>query len=425
MSAQGIAEASDYLARWLCPAAAPPDILRVRSGATRQLDSTLMPNSKAEPWRYTSLRTLLASDLAAVPKTPIFATDASDPTRCLWEICDGFCQRSPASKNYPPGVEVGGLSLLSKDPAALDNLLAARSTGYPFDMLNLAALTDALVISVDENTDCTVPLHILYSSSMANVAQHSFIVLHLKQGATCTLIEEDSDRLRGYLNARLLIRQDANSVLRHQWLQYKTAGWQTCNLDVRLAEGAQYELVQASLGSELRRNDLTLTLAGMGAQAVLKGACFSTGKQQLDNHLTLIHAEPGGQSNVSFRSLAAGASKGIFNGRILIEQGADKTVANLYSRNILLSDTAEIDTKPELEIYASGVQCAHGATVGYLDQDAIFYLGSRGIREHQAKRLLATGFAAEIMAAVQSEQARALWLRHVSEGMQLSDTGNG
>lgn len=425
MSARSITGASDYLARWLCPAAASSDVLRVRSVATRQLDSALMPNRRAEAWRYTSLRTLLAADLAAVPQAPVFATGAPDPTSCSWDICDGFCNHSLVNKNYPPGIEVGGLDLLSKDPTELDHLLATRSTGWPFDVLNLAALTDALVISVDEDTDCTTPLHIRYASSMANVAQHALVVLHLKQGATCTLIEEDSDRLRGYLNVRLLIRQDANSVLRHQRLQYKDAGWQTCNLDVRLSSGAQYELVQASLGSELRRNDLTVTLAGMGAQAVLQGACFSTGKQQLDNHLTLIHAEPGGQSNVSFRSLAAGASKGIFNGRILIEQGADKTVANLQSRNILLSDTAEIDTKPELEIYASDVQCAHGATVGYLDQDAIFYLGSRGIHEHQAKRLLAMGFAAEVMDAVWSEQARALWLRHVSEGMELSDAGNG
>lgn len=413
-----ITEAAGYLKRWASPSPASPVALDLRAAAREKLpDLTAVPNRKTEAWRYVNLLSLLNAELTAVQQSPVFARDVggrkaggrkAGSGTALWEVQDGFC--GYLGGDLPAGVRVAGLEMLADENAEFELLLSAQGSGYPFDALNLVAISDALIIDVLPGVCLTEPLHIRYASSGNGQAQHALVILRLGEGAHCTLIEEDTEHLRGYLNARLLVQQAAGASLHHQRLQCQTHGWQIRALDVRLAADARYELVQASLGSQLKRNDLTIRLSGQGAQADLKGAYLSTAKQQLDNHLTIEHAKPGGQSNTLFRGLAGGHGRAVFNGRILIEPNAGQTVADLQNRNLLLSEGAEINTKPELEIYASDVRCAHGATVGQLDPEAIFYCMSRGISCALARRLLAFAFVNEIMEAVKGEASRALWL---------------
>lgn len=400
---------ADYLARFAAPLTNLSPTAGLRTRALQQLmQCTSLPTMKDEAWRYVSLRSLLNANLSLPPPLKTATTSEAG-----WEIHDGHY--TLINDERPDNITVGDSSALDDD--TLSMLLTGQGSGYPFDTLNLAAINDALVISVAPQTQCQSPVRIRYAFSTSRLVQHSLVVLYLGEGAECTLIEDDLKADGGYLNNRMLIVQKPDSTLQHLRLQCCNLGWQLNNLTVQLAANASYELVQASLGSELRRNDVLVTLQGHNAKAQLKGVYCSTQKQQIDNHFTITHAEPGGESDTQFHGLAAGHSKAIFNGRILIEQGAGQTIANLQNRNLLLSSAAEINTKPELEIYADEVQCAHGATVGRLDSAAIFYFLSRGISLAYAKKLLILGFVNKLLLPLQSDLVWPIWLERLEEGI--------
>ena len=400
---------ADYLARFATPQTSLSITAGLRERAEQQLTQCAsLPTLKDEAWRYVSLRSLLNANLSVPqPDSPTTTADTG------WEIHDG--RYILIDDKLPHNIAVGDLSVLDGD--TLSTLLTGRGSGYPFDTLNLAAINDALVISIAPKTHCTSPVRIRYAFSTTGLAQHSLVVLHLGEGAECTLIEDDLKADAGYLNNRMLIVQNPGSTLHHQRLQCCNLGWQLSSLTVQLAPNASYELVQASLGSELRRNDVLVNLQGDNAKAHLKGVYCSAQKQQIDNHLTITHAEPGGESDTQFYGLATGHSKATFNGRILIERDAGQTIANLQNRNLLLSPAAEINTKPELEIYADDVQCAHGATIGQLDTAALFYFLSRGISLADAKKLLILGFVNELLQPLQSDLAWLPWLERFEEGV--------
>lgn len=408
MSSKPVPTVGDYLAH-LASTPVTPDIQLLRDAAVRVMPvATPMPNNKSECWRYTSLRSLLGADLHA----PSQATDAPEASannegdsHCI-EMRDGFW-RYP--RTLPEGVHLAGMAALAGDKAAFQSMLDAQGSGHPFSTLNLASLNDVLVVSIDAGVHCNLPLLLRYASSATDLAQHALVVMRLGRGASCKLVEEDALDAGGYLNSRLWIQQDEDSSLQHKRVQCRNrAGWQMNILDVNLLAKAQYELVQASLGSELRRNDITVVLRGRGSRADLHGLYFSSERQQVDNHLHINHAEPGGQSDVCFHGLATDRAKAVFDGRIVIEQNADQTQAALQNRNLLLSNTAEINTKPALEIYASDVQCSHGATVGQLDEQALFYLLSRGIPLQQAELLLIQGFVSDILSRLSANDQK-LW----------------
>lgn len=403
MSEKSAASLGDYLTD-LVSASTKPDIKLLRQAATQKLAAdSPMPTRKSEHWRYTSLRSLLAADLRAPEPKDSTPPTSHETGGVALEVRDGFWRYSP---DLPAGVRTA--APLTDDQAMLQSLLDTQGSSYPFNTLNLAGLTDVLVLSIDASRQ--VPLSLRYTASSPDLAQHTLLVIRLGPGASCRLIEKDE--AAGYLNSRLWVQQSEESVLCHQRVQcHNPSGWQMSILDVHLATGARYELVQASLGSELRRNDITVTLHGRGASADLQGLYSSTGKQQVDNHCSVIHAEAGGQSDVCFHGLAFDKGRATFDGRIVIEKHADQTAAALQNRNLLLSDNAEINAKPTLEIYASDVKCSHGVTVGQLDERALFYLCSRGIALLAAEFLLTQGFAANILNKLHTEADRRLWLQ--------------
>jgi Fe-S cluster assembly protein SufD len=155
--------------------------------------------------------------------------------------------------------------------------------------------------------------------------------------------------------------------------------------------------MQIDIGAQLARNELHLTLAGSGAHAECKGLLIADASRHIDSRITVEHAAPHTTSRERFRAILAGKARGVFNGRILVQAEAQKTAAELTNRNLLLSPGAEMDTKPELEIYADDVKCAHGSTTGQLDETALFYLVSRGIEVREARNLLIRAFAAELL----------------------------
>jgi Fe-S cluster assembly protein SufD len=176
---------------------------------------------------------------------------------------------------------------------------------------------------------------------------------------------------------------------------------------IELSQDATLSATSLDFGGQLVRQDLSVTLSGPGATAAIHGAFLVSGRQHVDNHTTVDHRAPDTSSREIFHGLATGHGRGIFNGRIVVQPGAVRTVSALNSRNLLLTNTAEIDTKPELEIYTDDVRCSHGATTGQLDANALFYLRSRGLSPDDARQALITAFLHATLALVVPEDLAA------------------
>jgi Fe-S cluster assembly protein SufD len=175
---------------------------------------------------------------------------------------------------------------------------------------------------------------------------------------------------------------------------------------IRLAEHSRYDAQSVSLGGALARTDISVVLDGENAVASLDGLYLTDGSQQADTHLTVRHAVANCESHQIYKGILGGSSRAVFNGRIMVDQDAQKTDANQANRNLLLSDGAVVNSNPQLEIFADDVRCTHGSTIGRLDEDAIFYLRARGIGADEARRLLVEAFAGEILDRIPIEELR-------------------
>jgi Fe-S cluster assembly protein SufD len=203
------------------------------------------------------------------------------------------------------------------------------------------------------------------------------------------------------------IRGGENAILTHYRLQQESQeAFHIATVQAHLRRSSNFSSHSIALGGALVRNDVTAALAGEGSECTLNGLYMVTGHQQVDNHTRIDHEKPHCRSRELYKGILDGKSKGIFNGKIFVHKAAQKTDAKQTNKNLLLSEDAVINTKPQLEIYADDVKCTHGSTIGQLDQDAMFYLRSRGIGLQAARRLLTYAFASEIITQIKIEPVR-------------------
>jgi Fe-S cluster assembly protein SufD len=234
------------------------------------------------------------------------------------------------------------------------------------------------------------------------------LLLSLGRGSSATVVEHYLSTGPSFTNAITEIHCAPGARLEYCKLQqeHESAFHLACQ-HVRLDENSWFHGVHLDLGAQLSRNDLQVELRGKGAETSLHGLFMAQGNGHIDNHTVVDHAAPHCSSREDYRGVLADKGRGIFNGKILVQVGAQKTDAELQSRNLLLSPGAEIDTKPELEIYADDVKCSHGATTGQLDPDAMFYLQAKGISQLEARSMLVTAFTQVIVDRIGSAELRA------------------
>ena len=190
---------------------------------------------------------------------------------------------------------------------------------------------------------------------------------------------------------------------------------------VRVSRDARYTSHAVSLGASLARHDLNVALAGAGGECMLNGLYVVAGDQHVDNHTVVDHVEPHGTSRELYKGILAERARGVFNGKVIVRKDAQKTDARQTNKNLLLSRDALVDTKPQLEIFANDVKCAHGATVGQLDNDAMFYLQTRGIGKEEARHMLVRAFASELVDAIPAEPVRAALTAALVDRLSLSE----
>ena len=389
-----------------------PEWLRVlRETGAEQFRTHGLPTRKDEAWKYTGLGALDRAEVRLAPGLEIPFSGRSNPSplaESALQLNLHNGQLLSLTGDVPAGLTVlpladaldNGISGLRKLLESLSDKHHKSPSANGFSALNSATLDYGLVIHAAAGTDAG-RLTLIWSTSPGEkpLLFNTRICVMLEAGAKLELLEqfESPDDNTNTSNIVLQAELGEASVLRHiRFQQEAENAVLITRSEVSQQANSEYAYFGFDLGGGLVRHDLHASLLGDGAKSGLNGAYLLDGRRHVDNHARVDHFAPGGFSNQYFRGVAGGNGKAVFNTAVCVHQGADGTEARQSNANILLSARAEIDTKPELEIYADEVIASHGATVGALDELAVFYMRSRGISEQDARQLLTTAFCRSV-----------------------------
>ncbi len=400
----------------------PTWLTQLRRDAIDHFRRNGLPATGHEDWRFTPL-----TPLTRLPFHPLTARPA-DPVDLAGLILDSlpgprlvfvdghFRPDLSTPGELPTGVTVRSLAeVLAGEPdraARTLGKLAPPANGV-FPALNLAFCRDGAVVQVPPGVQVDLPIQLLFLSRAAESGATAHIrnLIQIGDGARATVLEHyhSLGSTAHVTNTVTELQVGHASKLEH--LKFQNENPAAVHLGAWYGEfgrASQARLHSFALGARLARNDIRTLLAGEGLECILNGLYLTRGEQLADHHMIVDHAQPRCASHEYFNGILDDKSRGVFHGRILVRTEAQKTDAKQTNKNILLSDDATVNTKPQLEIYADDVRCTHGATVGQLNQDSIFYLRSRGIGLDTARRMLIHAFAGEIIERVQCEPLREL-----------------
>ena len=370
-----------------------------------------LPTAKREDWKYTSLRHL--DKVAFDPPAPAgYGGDGlpsllplDGPARRLVLTEGRFDPALSSIGELPPGVSLEPLAqAIRRDPGGLQSYLGriAHPVGQPMLALNTALMEDGVVLRVGRGAVLSEPVEVLHLAgrNSAAVACHPRLLVLLEADSRAVLVEHFAGLGQGtyFTNAATEIRLAEGARLDH--LKVQAEGPEATHLattHVWLDRQATFVAFALAQGARLSRNEVRIRLEGEGARCRLNGAYLMRGSQHCDNTTVIEHLKPETSCREVFKGVLDDRSRGVFQGRIVVHRGADKTDGHQLSKALLLSDRAEIDAKPELEIYADDVKCSHGATAGDIDEEALFYLRARGIPEARARALLVQAFLDEAL----------------------------
>ena len=380
---------------------APGWLQSLRLTAAGQFRANGLPHRKVEAWKYTPMKVLEDFELAPTALHTAAAAGLPAPLcdrAAMVDIVDGAPATIPA--DLPEGVQVLPLAEgIRRFEDRLRPLFEAVDVGgatRAFAALNTVLAEQGLVVHVRAGCEAgRLLLRWAASPATAALLRHFRLFLLLDEGARLDLVEQyqGAGETASALNVLCQAELGAGAVLGHTRVQ--AASKQSVLLTATMLEQAaesRYVYRGFDLGARLARHEITVHLSGTGAVADIAGAYVLDGQRHVDNHVNVEHRAAGCSSEQFFRGVLGGRSRGVFNGRALIQPGADGSSVRQSNANLLLSPLAEMDTKPELEIYADEVEASHGATVGQLDESAVFYLRSRGLSDAAARRLLTTAF---------------------------------
>ena len=406
----------------------------VKAKAQARFDASGLPKPTDEDWRQTDVRAVapfLATRAAAaqVGPTALDALPLATMLPCRAVLVNGrYAKDLSDVSGLPRGVRVQCLAhaLVDQSDAVAANLSRAASIETaPFVALNTALLEDGIVVTVDAGVDAGVPLHVVHVAVPGNApaAITPRVLVIAGAASRLTVVETFVSLAAGtYLTNAVteVIAQDDAHVTHVKIQSEGPEGWHVATVAGHQARGAQFLSHNVSLGARLARNDVGSRLDGPGAECHLYGFYLADGDQHVDNHTWLDHAMPNCPSWEMYKGLLAGRSRAIFNGRIVVRDGAQKTDAKQSNKNLILGDDAMVFTRPQLEIHANDVKCTHGATIGHLDDESLFYLRTRGIGKDEARNVLISAFSDDVIdkipvAAVREVLADALHRRLESD----------
>ena len=393
-----------------------------RKSAFDQFQEAGFPTRRHENWKYTDVSRITKTGfVTANPTHNVIQADELDSLKFstvnshdLVFINGQFSAEHSDIGSLDDHVVIGSLrDALKNTPELIENRFnqfinedhAKKNQtreNHIFTALNTAFFHDGAFIYVPDNVVIEAPIVIYYVSShnevMLTTAPRNLIIMGRNAQAS---VIESFHGLKGVVNFTNTITEIETAdgaVLEHYKIQQEnTESFHIGGTHLKLHRNSRVESHSISLGGAIVRNDIVTDLAGEGAEIILNGLYMGNGRQHVDNHTLVNHSKPHTRSDEYYRGVLDGRAQGVFNGKVVVHKDAQKTDAAQSNANLLLSDHAEIDTKPELEIYADDVKCSHGATVGQLDKNMLFYLRSRGLDADTAKSLLTFAFADEVI----------------------------
>jgi len=411
----------------------PESLQLYRQKSKTGLTEIASPTRKTESWKYSAKRLGLQESYACVTPPsadyqPVYALD-----------CDTLILANGRLQSHD--LNISGLTikafadLSDAEAQRVQSGLVAQSNDLQFATLNAACLQDGVYLSVDANTHIAKPLKLVIQHTGEGMS-FPRIFLQLGKGASICLIEElnlIADDQPAFSNGVCDIVVEENAKLQYLRMnldqsssQFTASQQPNCKhpnckhigaTGVQLMRNARFESYCLALGSALGRHDLRVKMLEPGAECSLNGVCVTRNKQHYDNHTCIEHVAPHCTSHENYRCIADDQSQIVFNGRIHIHRDAQKSAGSMSNNNLLLSSKAEIDSKPELEIYADDVKCAHGTTIGRLNKHEVYYLKTRGLSEEQARLMLTLGFVLEIVRAVPLDEVAEFWEQTLSKAL--------
>jgi Fe-S cluster assembly protein SufD len=385
---------------------------QLRSNAVNRVNALNLPTKNDEEWRFTDISPLTKVSFQPVRvASPLQSSDVEHfyltETVTRLVFIDGIyaphlsTQIAETSKNS--GVVVSSLAAASsEDLAAIESHLGYHTELQDniFAALNTAFLHEGALIIVPRNISVETPVHLLFIATQKEVSSHPRCLLIAEPGSTVTVIEDyvtlQEETYVTNTVAEFVLADSAH--VNHIRIQRDSKeAFHMANCSVSLARGSRYQSVSVALGARISRYNLNVLLQGEGAECTADGLALISNRQLADTHACIDHIKPHCTSHQLHKCIIDDAAHAVFNGKIIVRPGAQLTNSTQSNRNLLLTSKARIDTKPQLEIFADDVKCAHGATVGQLDNEEIFYLKSRGLSEVTARNLLTYAFGAEVI----------------------------
>jgi len=391
----------------------------LRAEAVNRLDVLKLPTLRDEEWRFTDISRLTKLSFSpALGATCLETADIAQfhieeaSTRLVF--VDGFhapqLSSAASCSTGDSGVVVSNLpKVLATHGAAIEAHLGRHAAFRDdvFAALNTAFLHDAAVIMAPRNVALAAPVHLLFIATQKEVVSTPRCLVVAESGSAMTVIEDyvvltqprwqKEEEEAHFTNAVTEIALEDNARVNHIRIQREgNNAFHIANCAVSLGRSSNYQSVSVALGAQISRYNLDVLLAE-GAECAVDGLALIAANQLADTHTCIDHAQPHGVSRQLHKCIVGGSAHAVFNGKVLVRQGAQRTDSAQSSRNLLLTGRAHVDTKPQLEIFADDVKCAHGATIGQLDSEEVFYLKSRGLSDSVARNLLTYAFGAEII----------------------------
>lgn len=396
------------------PGRGVPFLERLREQGLALYSDRGFPSPAQESFRFTPLDVIRKTEFAlpqdaGARQAPFAALAEFDSYRL--SFVDGRYVPD-LSRPLPKGVLAGSLAgLLKVEPKRLEPYLGRCGVSTALSGLNAALFADGAVLLLPRGVVLDKPLHIVFSSSggARPTMSHQRLLVVAESGASALIVEErfGPDDSPYWTNSRAEVLVGENAFVTLIALQREgLSACHTAALDVRLERSGRFIGHAISLGAALSRQDTRVKLDGEGADCELGGLYVVSGRQHVDHHTVVEHHEPHGTSRELYKGVLDGSARAVFNGLIDVRPKAQKTDAHVYNKNLLLSRDGLVNTNPEFRINANDVQCRHGATIGQLSQDALFYLRSRGLDQAEARALLVYAFASEMIERLPVEPLR-------------------
>ena len=400
----------------------PAWLVNLRGRAGERFEELDFPTTRVEAWKYTSVapilktpfRQLLDLELGGLTAEAIAPFTFAESRRSQLVFVNGLFARELSNlSGLPAGVTV---SNLAEVPAELGKTVGNHLGVYAdyrdqvFTALNTANLGDGAFVHIGKGKAVETPIHLLFVSTSAEATvSHPRVLIVAEEGSVATVIESYVSPSEDvyFTNAVTEVFAAEGAVLDHYRLQEESErAFHIATTEVHQQRKSNYTSYAISLGGRLARHNLNVAVSDENIETTIDGLYVVTGDQHTDNHTVIDHQKPHSNSHQLYKGILDGRGRAVFNGKVFVRKGALLTDAQQLNKNLLLSSQAHVDTKPQLEIFADDVKCSHGATVGQLEDEELFYLASRGLSADKARALLTYGFAEDVISKIKLKSVR-------------------